>query len=101
MYILMTELFFFFFFGFGSETEHILKSLWYFFFDTYTHALFYLTIFWCNELSWFIPCVYHNGRTHPFSFEFGSGTEHMLQNLWYVFLNIYTSTVFFNNILVQ
>ena len=64
------------------------------FFYTYIHALFYLTIFWCNDLSWFIPHVYHDDRTHFFSFGFASGMEHMLQNLWYVFLNIYTSTVF-------
>ena len=37
IYILITELFFFFF-GFGSETEHILKTLWYvFFIHIYMH----------------------------------------------------------------
>ena len=53
-------------------------------FCTYTPVLFYLTS-WCSELTWFIPHVYHNGRTHSFSFEFGSETEHMLKNLWYAF----------------
>ena len=63
------------------------------FFCSYTPALFYL-ISWCSELTWLILHVYHNCRTHSFSFEFSSGTEYMLQNLWYFFSNIYISTVF-------
>ena len=85
MYIIMAELIFFPF-EFGSETEHMLKNLWYVF-CTYSSAHFYLTS-WCSELTWFIPHVYHNGRTHSFSFEFGSETEHMLKNLWYAFLHM-------------
>ena len=51
MYILITELIFFSCFGFASETElKVLKSSWNVFYK-YTHALFYLTTFWCNELS--------------------------------------------------
>ena len=66
------------------------------FFCTYTPALFYLTIFWCSELICFIPHVYHKGRTHSFSFEFGSETEYMLKNLWYVFLYIYPCAILLN-----
>ena len=44
----------------------------------YTSIVF-LTIFWCNELTWFICHVYHSCRTHSFSFEFGSETEQMLK----------------------
>lgn len=82
MYILMTELFFFFFFLDLAMKLSTYKKVYGMFFYTYTHALFYLATFWCNELSRFIPHVYHNGRTLSFYFGFGSGTEHMFQNLW-------------------
>ena len=80
IYILMTELFFFFWIW-QWNWAHI-KNFMVCFFYTYIHALFYFTTFWCNELSWFIPHVYHNARTLSFSFGFGSETEHMWQNLW-------------------
>ena len=84
-------------FGFGSGTKHMLWNLWYVFLNIYTSTVF-LTEFWCNELTWFVPHVYHNGRTHFFSFEFGSETENMLKNLWYVFLYVYLCTLLFNKL---
>ena len=73
--------FFFFFLDLVMKLSTY-KKVYGMFFYTYTHALFYLATFWCNELSRFILHVYHNGRTLSFYFGFGSGTEHMFQNLW-------------------
>ena len=77
-------------FGFGSETEHLLKSLWYAFLYTNTCTVLFSAIFWSNVPTWFIPHLYLNDRTIFFFFGFGSETEHILKTLWYVFfIHIY------------